>query len=555
MSARLSRPFLWLLIGLAAILSVDGVGDRKLANPDEGRYSEISREMAATGDFVTPRLNGIKYFEKPPMQYWATAVSFKLFGLSEWSARLYTLLCGLGCVLLASYCARRCFDEDTALLTVAVLFSAPYFAALSEVVTLDMGLTFWMTLSVAGYLIAERAANPSARLRWLLAGWVGMAGAVLSKGLIGIVFPGAAIFLYCVWHRDFGRLARLAWPQGVALFLLITVPWFYLVSQANPEFLRFFFIHEHFERFTSTAHRRTEAWWYFFPILFVGFLPWMVTLLPALRRAWRRAPQMDFNGRGFAPLRFIVIFAAFILLFFSASGSKLPAYILPFFPVLAIVMAAYLKQCEPRRLAWMVMPIVPLALLGAWAAQRAPARRGNDAFVQALFQSMSEWVVPAAVIIAFASLGAFLLLWRERKWLGVITMTLGTMVGIELIERGYEKISPLQSAHALAESIRSQKLEKARIYAVAHYEQGLPFYLDRTITLVDYLDEFETGLKAEPDKAIARLADLPASWNAPGDAVAIIQPSRLNDFKALGLQFTIIHQDPRRLALKKTPTA
>ncbi|MBL8513186.1 MAG: glycosyltransferase family 39 protein [Betaproteobacteria bacterium] len=555
MSALLSRPVVWLLIALALVISMDGLGDRKLANPDEGRYSEISREMAASGDFVTPRLNGIKYFEKPPMQYWASAISFKLFGLSEWSARLYSMLCGLGCVLLAAYCARRCFDQDTALLTAAVLATAPYFAAMGEIVTLDMGLTLWMTLTVTSYLIAERASTAAARTRWLLAGWVGMAGAVLSKGLIGIVFPGAAIFLYCVLHRDFGRLARLAWLPGLAMFFALTVPWFYLVSQANPEFLRFFFIHEHFERFTSTAHRRTEAWWFFFPILFAGFLPWLVTLLPAIRRAWRRAPQMDFNGRAFSPLRFIVIYSAFILLFFSASGSKLPAYILPFFPVLAIVIAAYLKQCESTRLAWMVLPIVPLALAGAWAAMRAPERRGSDAFAKALFQSMSEWVTPAAVVVAACALIAYFLLRMDRKWLGILTMTLGTMIGIEMIERGYEKISPLQSAHALAQSIRSQGLDKARIYSVVHYEQGLPFYLNRFVTLVDYLDEFETGLKAEPQKSIPKLADLPAAWNAPGDAVAIIQPSRLNDFKALGLPFTIIHQDSRRLALKKTPPA
>ncbi len=555
MSALLSRPLVWFLLALAVVISLDGVGDRKLANPDEGRYSEISREMAATGDFVTPRLNGIKYFEKPPLQYWATAVSFKWFGLSEWSARLYTVLCGLGCILLAGLCARRCFDDDTALLSAAVLFSAPYFAAMGEIVTLDTGLTFWLTLSVTSYLIAEKAQSDSARLRWLLAGWVGMAGAVLSKGLIGIVFPGAAIFLYCVWHRDFRRLARLAWPQGVALFLLITVPWFYLVSQANPEFLRFFFIHEHFERFTSTAHRRTEAWWYFFPILVAGFLPWMVALLPALRRAWRRAAQTGAQGTAFAPLRFLLFYAAFIVLFFSASGSKLPAYILPVFPALAIVIAAYLKQCEPARLAWLVLPVVPLSLAGAWAAARAPERRGADAFVKALFVSMSEWVVPAALVIAAAGLIGFFLLRLERKWAGILIVAFGTLAGTEMIERGYEKISPLQSAHALAESIRAQKLEKARIYSVAHYEQSLPFYLDRTVTLVDYLDEFETGLKAEPEKSIARLADLPAAWNAPGDAVAIIQPARLDDFKALGLAFTVIHQDPRRLALKKIPTA
>jgi 4-amino-4-deoxy-L-arabinose transferase-like glycosyltransferase len=551
MRISLSRPLVLLIAVLIVFISFDGLGDRKLANPDEGRYSELAREMAATGDFVTPRLNGLKYFEKPPMQYWASAIAFTLFGTSELTARLYTALCALGCILLVAYCAMRCFDEETALLTGLVLLSSPYFSALGEIVTLDMGLTFWMTLALVSYLIAERANDPASRTRWLLAGWVGMAGAALSKGLIGIVFPGAAIFLYCLWHRDFARLARLAWIPGLALFFVLTVPWFYLVSQANPEFLRFFFIHEHFERFTSTAHRRVEPWWFFVPILFAGFLPWAVTLLPALRRAWRRAPLMDRDGRTFAPLRFIVIFTLFVLLFFSASGSKLPAYLLPFFPVLAIVIAAYVRQAEARTLAWMVLPGVPLALAGAWWALQAPAKRGTEEFARMLYHSMSEWVVAAMLSMALGALLGFFLLRLERKWLGVLAIAIGTMGGVEMIERGYDKISPLQSAHALAQSVRGNSGADARIYAVKHYEQGLPFYLGRTVTLVEYVDEFETGQKAEPQTFIARLADFPAQWHAPGEAVAIIQPFRLDEMKALGLEFTVIHRDPRRVAIKK----
>jgi 4-amino-4-deoxy-L-arabinose transferase-like glycosyltransferase len=552
MFSKIPRPLLWLCAAVALLISLDGIGTRKLANPDEGRYAELARQMAISGDFVTPRLNGIKYFEKPPLQYWASALSLKLFGFNAFAARLYTALCGLGCLLLAAYTARRLFDTESAWLTGLVLLSSPYFAALSEIVTLDMGLTFWMTLTICAYLIAERSANAAARLRWLLAAWAGMAGAVLSKGLVGIVFPGAAIFLYCLVHRDVTRLARLAWLPGLAVFLALAVPWFWLVAQANPEFLRFFFVHEHFERFTSTAHRREEPWWFFLPILFAGFLPWAVALLPAMRRAWRRAPVMDGAGHAFAPLRLILIYSAFILVFFSVSGSKLPAYILPFFPVLAIAIAAYLKQVDARQLGWMVLPAGALAACGAYWASRAPARRATDPFSLGLYQAMGEWVMAACALVGAASLIAFVLLRTERKAAGITVLALGTLLGVEALERGYDRISPLQSAHDLARAVQRAATPDTRLYSIKHHEQGLPFYLDREVTLVEYLDEFETGLRAEPDKAIARLADLPAAWNAPGGAIAIIQPVRLEEFKALGLPFKVIHQDPRRLALQKT---
>ncbi len=553
MPLRLSRPLVLLLALLALFISIDSLGDRKLANPDEGRYSEISREMAESGDFVTPRLNGLKYFEKPPMQYWATAIAFKLFGESEVTARLYTVLCGLGCVLLIAYTGKRLFDEETGLLAALVLMSAPYFAALNEVVTLDMGLTFWMTVTMSAFLISQATADERSCRRWLWLAWAGMAGAMLSKGLIGIVFPAAAVCLYCIATRQFRLIAQLEWLRGLLIFAVIVTPWFALVSRQNPEFLQFFFIHEHFERFTSTTHRRVESWWYFAPILFAGYLPWMVALVPSIVSGWRAPAQLAGNERIFAPLKLVLLYSAFILLFFSYSGSKLPAYILPIFPLMALVVGVYLRHVEARRLAWLVLPVFPVALWGAYAASLAPAKKARDAFSRPLYDEMSLWVVAAALVIAAAALLAFVALRWHRKWLGVLLISLGSMIGIELLERGYDQISPLQSGANLAQSIRYFLKPDTRLYAVEIHDQTLPFYLQRTLTLVNYTDEFELGETSEPDKWIRRTEDFPLSWNAPGPAIAIIQPGHIEKMQALGLSFEIIHQDPRRVAIRKQP--
>ena len=551
MQTPLSRPLIILLALVALFISLDGLGDRKLANPDEGRYSEIAREMATSGDFVTPRLNGLKYFEKPPLQYWATAVAFNLLGENEFTARLYTALCGLGCILLIAYTGRRLYDEETGLLAGLVLLAAPYFAALNEIVTLDMGLTFWMTLTMCAFLISQGASNEPSRRRWLGFAWAGMAGAMLSKGLIGIVFPAAALFLYCVVHRDVRLIAQLDWWRGLAIFFAIVTPWFVLVSIQNPEFLQFFFIHEHFDRFTSTSHRRVEAWWYFFPILFAGFLPWAVALVPATVSGWRASAKLAGQNRTFAPLKFVLLFSMFILLFFSKSGSKLPAYILPMFPVLALVIGVYLRQVDAPKLAWLVLPVFPISLYGAYAAWLAPARKAREDFSRPLFDEMSLWVVAAALVIAASTLIAFFLLRNRRKWIGVLFMSLGTMIGIELIERGYERISPLQSGANLAQSIQSRLTPDTRLYSVETYDKSLPFYLKRIFTLVNYVDEFELGETSEPDKWIKRLEDFPAAWNAPGPAIAIILPGAVEKMKALNLSFEIIHKDPRRIAIRK----
>ena len=548
----LRRPLVLLVALLLGFAALSELGYRKLANPDEGRYSEIAREMAASGDVITPRLNGLKYFEKPPMQYWATAAAFAAFGENEFNARLYTFLCGIGCILLIAYAGSRLFDDETGALAALVLLATPYFMMLSEIVTLDMGLTFWMTLGVCSFMLSQASSSDAGRRRWMLLAWAGMAGAVLSKGLIGIVFPAAAIFLYCVVQRDFRLLLKLEWLRGLAVFLAIAAPWFVMVSIRNPEFAHFFFIHEHFERFLTSSHRREAAWWFFVPILFAGFLPWMIALLPAMISGWRAPALSKADGSTFAPLKFMLLFSLFVLLFFSKSSSKLPAYILPMFPVLALVMAVYLRHARAQRLAWLVIPVLPLALAGAYAAWIAPARRaGGDLARQQLFTEMSLWVVAAMVLIAVAVLIAFFAMRLGRKWVGAIALSASVFGMVILLARGYENISPLQSGHALAAAISPQLTPDTRLYAVRIYDQSLPFYLKRTLTLVNYVDEFEMGQKSEPAKYIAQLGDFPPAWTAPGPAIAIIQPGDVESLRAMGLPFVVIHSDAKRVAIKK----
>jgi 4-amino-4-deoxy-L-arabinose transferase-like glycosyltransferase len=325
-----------------------------------------------------------------------------------------------------------------------------------------------------------------------------------------------------------------------------------IVSIRNPEFAHFFFIHEHFERFLTTSHRREAAWWYFVPIVFVGFLPWMFALLPAVIGAWRTPAISKADGGTFAPLKFALLFSAFVLLFFSKSSSKLPAYILPMFPLLALVIAVYLKKTSAKMLGWLALPVLPLALAGAYAAWVAPAQRaGGDLARQEMYTELSGWVVAAMLLLAVAILAAFIALRTGRKWLGIMFVSASVLGMIELVERGYENISPLQSGHAMAASIGKQMTADTRLYAVKIYDQSLPFYLKRTLTLVEYVDEFEMGEKAEPQKYIAQLVNFPAAWNAPGPAIAIIQPGDIDSIRALGVAFEVIHRDAKRVAIRK----
>ncbi len=545
MNLRAARLALALLVLVALAAGVENFV-RPLANPDEGRYSEIAREMALSGDWVTPRLDGIKYFEKPPLQYWATAAAFKLLGANEVSARLYTFLSGLATLLVVGFTAWRLADAETGVAAMLALVASPYFMALGGIVTLDMGLTLWTTVTLCAYLLAEQATRqPAAHRNWMIVAWVAMALAVLSKGLVGIVFAGAAVFFLCVLQRDLAALRRLGWSYGIPIFLAIAAPWFVAVARANPEFAHFFFIHEHFERFLTTEHRRVEPWWFFVPIVILGFLPWAFALFPAAASAWREEARADFR-----PLRTALAWSAFVIAFFSASGSKLAPYVLPVFPMLALPLGRYLARAPARKLSLWCALAIPIALALGIAAWLAP-ESARDAWTRGMYLAGRGWLLAAACAVFFAAVLGTLLLIGERRWLGLVVVALGSVLMIEGLERAYEHLTARQSGILVAERMKPYLAPGVRIYSVNHYDQSVPFYIGRTVILVNYHDEFETGLKAEPGIAIEDTGAFRDAWLRPGDALAIMQPGTFEKFRSEGLPMQVLLADPRRVLVRK----
>ncbi len=334
-----------LLVAVVALLLAwfGSLDYRKLIKPDEGRYAELAREMAVSGDWLTPRLNGIKYFEKPPLQYWATAAAYKAFGANEWTARLWAGLTGFLGILLAGFAGRRLFGPQAGVLAAATLASSLLYLAMGHMNTLDMGLGFFLELAVFGFLLAQT--SPDSGRRWMLIAWTGLALAVLSKGIVALVLTGGTLVLYSLLTRDVSPWRKFEFARGLPLFLLIVAPWFVAVSLANPEFPRFFFIHEHFERFLTSVHRRYQPAWYFVPIFLLGALPWTTLALQSAAQAWSRRTATTFQ-----PRRFLLLWCLVVFTFFSVSSSKLPSYILPLFPALALLLADALPRIGRKAL-------------------------------------------------------------------------------------------------------------------------------------------------------------------------------------------------------------
>jgi 4-amino-4-deoxy-L-arabinose transferase-like glycosyltransferase len=229
-----------LLIVLAGIFWFAMLGYRDLIDPDEGRYAEVAREMLSTGDWVTPRLNGYKFFDKPPLQYWGAAISMAILGETNTAARLWCAGTGFLGALWMGFVAYRLYGKPAAHYTFLILVSSFLYFGIGHANVLDMGVSVFLSVAVGAFALAQAERNTASKgQRWMLISWAGLAAAILSKGLIGIVFPGAAIVFYSLWQRDWALWKNLFIIKGLSLFLLLVLPWFILVSQANDQFLHF----------------------------------------------------------------------------------------------------------------------------------------------------------------------------------------------------------------------------------------------------------------------------------------------------------------------------
>lgn len=313
-----------------------------LMDPDEGRYSEIPREMLERCDFITPTLNYVKYFEKPPLLYWLNAASFSVFGQNEFAARFPCALAGLLTILFTYWLGRELFGRRIGVLAAVFMGASGGFIALARITLTDMPLTLCMTLALGSFILAVRDSGERKSTYYYLF-YIGAALAVLAKGLIGILFPGAIIFLFMLLRKRWNLLREMRLLTGIPLFFLVAAPWFVLVSMKNPEFARFFFIHEHFERFLTKVHGRYQPFWFFFAILFALMLPWSWFIPAALRDAWRNRKSAQGET-----ITWLAIWALFIFAFFTKSSSKLVPYILPVIPPLALLIAHHFDSAVER---------------------------------------------------------------------------------------------------------------------------------------------------------------------------------------------------------------
>ncbi|MBS0321470.1 MAG: glycosyltransferase family 39 protein [Proteobacteria bacterium] len=528
---------------------------RTLQNPDEGRYAEIPREMVITGDYLTPRLNGLKYFEKPPLQYWATALAYKAFEIDEWTARLAAASGALMAAIVVGITLGVLATPLAGVYGFVVMLSCVLSVGLGHFNTLDAFLTGWLALVLGAFLRAQRPGIPRRNERnWMLLAYAAAGAATLTKGPVAIVIPAASLVLYTLATRDVSPWKRLHLGWGLVVYLVVTAPWFVLASRANPEFADFFFFHENVDRFLTTEHRRTGAWWYFVPIFGFGLLPWLFIWVATFFRSWRQSAPL---ANGFDWMRFCWVWSLFVFVFFSLSGSKLPSYIYPEYPAIAMLLGFELHRASRRLLWWttaihtagaagflLFMLFGYAALIPHLASQDTPA---------ALFVAFGKPLTLAGVVFVAGSLGA---LWFFRsdddrsRTLGILSLAMCGLVGFQLAFIGHEAFRSVRSGYELVRDAQNQPGgafdRNAPVFQVGTYDQTFPYYLRKTTTIVEFRDELALGLDAEPEKAYATIRLWIPAWKALPQGYALMQRETYEYLLKLGVPMRVIASDPRR---------
>ena len=510
------KLFLGIFIFAIFYLYLAHLGAYHLMDPDEGRYNQIPREMILSGDFITPHLNGVEYFEKPIFQYWFTAIMMKIFGFGEFTGRILPALSGIGCVALAGFLGTMMYSKKVGLLASAILATSCLNLVVSSINILDMALTLFMTSCMVFFYAFER----TEKKKWLIAFYIAMGFGVLTKGLVAIILPFGILFWYVIFTKRPRLFLKLFYLPGILAFLIVTVPWFYLVCQANHDFFYFFFIREHFLRFTTKMHDRFQPWWFFMPFVIIGMLPWTGFLVSLFNK--RGVIRQTTSERNRFDIIYLLLWFFIIFIFYSISDSKLVPYIMPCWMPLAILIAAFIKRFEVAN-SWLshsffINSFLSLAFVFALVGY----------VLSSNYLTIDEFIAEGGLLTASLFIGtiASIFVWLKTKRFRCTVSVLcimGFFFGLGLHDV-QEQVHNNQSAYYVSQKINELQPQDALIVNYGDFYHGVPYYTNQRVALADFKGELEFG-STHPSGAgwFFDGNELNNLWNSPKRIIIVVK--------------------------------
>ena len=446
----------WIVVLVAGFLLFFNLGGIPLLDPDEPVYAETPKEMINFQEFVSPRIFGEYWYDKPPLYYWLVAGTFQVFGVSEFSARFPSAFLGLLTVLYVYWVGARLFGNQAGVASALILATSIEFFYLGKAAVTDITLNFCLTVALLSFL---------EKRYYLFYFFVGLA--TVAKGPVGTLFPGAILFLYFLFTRRWHQLLEMKLPLGIIIYSVVAFPWYIVMYQIHGNaFLDTFFGLHNFTRFTNPEHPEGVLWYYFIPVLILGFFPWTAVMVQSV---WSSVTN---SGRHFNSLIFLNIWTWFIFIFFTISRTKLVSYILPMFVPLAMITGWYVATLIERRIrsrrqrSWPIM-IVVLALLFA-----------GGMIVGAEQMPQLTWgAYTASIVFVLMALTAAYLLWANRIekafWVQIVGMALFVVILMTML---LPVAAPFLSAKEIAQDMKTHYDGQSPLYVVKFLRPGVSFY-------------------------------------------------------------------------------
>jgi 4-amino-4-deoxy-L-arabinose transferase-like glycosyltransferase len=470
-----TRVRLVIAVLVTCVCLFNGLTAFGLVGPDEPRYAAIARDMAVGDDWVTPRLHGEPWLEKPILYYWVAAVGYRVFGDSEWAARLPSVAGAATTMLALGWLARRFYGGPTAALFVLLFPSSIAILVFARAATTDMLFSATLALALASSAPLVLLRQPRGTLGYQIGFGAAVGLAVLAKGPAGVVLAGSAIVIGALLARRLPLVWRLAGPWSLGTFALVALPWYVLCALRNPEFIQVFLISHNVERFLTPVFQHQQPFWYFAPVLLLGLAPWTAAIVATVYAAATTVTRRDWAG---SPSMFLAGWVIFPVVFFSLSQSKLPGYVLPAMPAAIVLLARALALATTRPAAARAVGLGTAAVLAAMAVAFLVSPGVASAGVEA------GAVRPLGVLLSLAAVVTGYVGSRGRLHAGVAVAALTIALGLwQLNTTLMPRLDPgISTRVAAREARRLADGEPVRTYALHRaWQYGLEYYLHRAL--------------------------------------------------------------------------
>lgn len=522
---------------------------RPFANPDEGRYVEIPREMLETGNWITPRLNGILYFEKPPAFYWLQAFALKIGGMKEWVGRFWNCTFAILGILATYGTATTLYNRRVGVLSALFLGLAPVYFAMGHVITLDMMFSCCIALGFFAFILGYRQPIGSKRrFLWFMGFYTALSLGVLTKGLVSILVPGAILLLWMLLCKEWKTLRHCYFFLGLGLSLLLALPWHILAALETPEFTYFYLVHEQFLRYLKPLHGRGQPVWFCTAMLLLGFLPGSLILIDYLKSLFVSRFKL-LKGRSEEAL--LLIWGVFFIAFFSLSKSQLVPYILPAFFPFAILVG---RRVEPI----LTQGAPPVGYLKIALQVLSSALLVLALLVPAvlLYEGFPKGAVALACVLSSILALLCLLTLKMLKQGCVRAVFLYLLLSFTFIAGSCNFLLRYARPSTKPFALYLKPLLKPgdAVFQVYNYYQDFPPYLGQLTGVVDRPDEQRFGLSLEDhSKRYPSEGVFFQQWKSPSPTYALIRAKHLERFiqTVNGPQYIhIVMQDKEYVLLK-----